>query len=154
LTRIPYPVGTDSGAIRPSHSTEGWEEVLLPEIERQQGRGEQVVFPGDAGFAKPEISASFRPLYPARRLQMDWRSRSGLHQSLLQTRERPVLGRTAGEACGVLLALLGGGASESTAVPSDAWTSGVARTHSCRSRILALARSYDHLHDLPKEMWA
>ncbi len=37
------------------HSAEGWEEVLLPEIERQQGRGKEVAFRGDAAFAKPEV---------------------------------------------------------------------------------------------------
>ena len=37
------------------HSAEEWEEVLLPEVERQQGMGKHVVFRGDAGFAKPEI---------------------------------------------------------------------------------------------------
>src|SRR5215471_508188 len=36
------------------HSAEEWEEVLLPEVERQRGLGKQVVFRGDAGFAKPE----------------------------------------------------------------------------------------------------
>ncbi len=37
------------------HSAEGWEEVLLPEIERQQKLGKEVVFRADAAFAKPEI---------------------------------------------------------------------------------------------------
>jgi len=37
------------------HSAEGWEEVLLPEIERQQGMGKVVAFQADAAFAKPEI---------------------------------------------------------------------------------------------------
>jgi len=37
------------------HSTEDWEEVLLPEIERQQKPGKEVVFRADAAFAKPEI---------------------------------------------------------------------------------------------------
>src|SRR5712664_1902804 len=37
------------------HSAEGWEEVLLPEIERQQRMGKEVVFRADAAFAKPEI---------------------------------------------------------------------------------------------------
>jgi hypothetical protein len=37
------------------HSAEDWEEVLLPEIERQQERGKEVVFRADAAFAKPEI---------------------------------------------------------------------------------------------------
>ena len=37
------------------HSAEGWEELLLPEIERQQAQGKQVAFRADAAFAKPEI---------------------------------------------------------------------------------------------------
>ncbi|MDH4208848.1 MAG: IS1380 family transposase, partial [Anaerolineae bacterium] len=37
------------------HSADGWEELLLPEIERQQKLGKQVVFRADAAFAKPEM---------------------------------------------------------------------------------------------------
>jgi len=37
------------------HSAEGWEGLLLPEIERQQKLGKEVVFRADAAFAKPEI---------------------------------------------------------------------------------------------------
>ena len=37
------------------HSAEGWEELLVPEIERQQQNGKEVAFRGDAAFAKPEI---------------------------------------------------------------------------------------------------
>jgi len=37
------------------HSAEGWEQVLLPEIEQQQKLGKEVVFRADAAFAKPEI---------------------------------------------------------------------------------------------------
>src|SRR5208282_496868 len=37
------------------HSAEDWDEVLLPEIERQQALGKEVVFRADAAFAKPEI---------------------------------------------------------------------------------------------------
>jgi len=37
------------------HSAEGWEELLLPETERQQKLGKEVVFRADAAFAKPEI---------------------------------------------------------------------------------------------------
>ena len=37
------------------HSADDWEEVLLPEIERQQKLGKEVVFRADAAFAKPEI---------------------------------------------------------------------------------------------------
>ena len=37
------------------HSADGWEEVLLPEIERQQQPGGEVAFRADAAFAQPEI---------------------------------------------------------------------------------------------------
>jgi len=37
------------------HSAEGWEELLLPEIERQQLLGKEVAFRGDAAFARPEV---------------------------------------------------------------------------------------------------
>ncbi|HVB86166.1 MAG TPA: IS1380 family transposase [Candidatus Dormibacteraeota bacterium] len=37
------------------HSAEDWEELLLPEIERQQVLRKEVVFRADAAFAKPEI---------------------------------------------------------------------------------------------------
>jgi len=37
------------------HSAEGWEELLLPEIERHQQNGKEVAFRADAAFAKREI---------------------------------------------------------------------------------------------------
>ncbi|MBZ5516886.1 MAG: IS1380 family transposase [Acidobacteriia bacterium] len=37
------------------HSAEDWEELLLPEIERQQKLGKEAVFRAGAAFAKPEI---------------------------------------------------------------------------------------------------
>jgi len=37
------------------HSAENWEEVLLPEIERQQKLGKEVVFQADAPIAKSEV---------------------------------------------------------------------------------------------------
>jgi hypothetical protein len=40
------------------HSAEGWQELLLPEIERQQQQGKEVVFRADAAFAKPELYAA------------------------------------------------------------------------------------------------
>jgi hypothetical protein len=44
-----------AGKLRPGnvHSAEDWEEVLLPEVERQQELGKEVVFRADAAFAKP-----------------------------------------------------------------------------------------------------
>src|ERR1700683_4664763 len=43
--------------LRPGHvhSADGWEELLLPEIDRQLAQGEEVGFRGDAAFAKPEL---------------------------------------------------------------------------------------------------
>ena len=41
------------------HSAEQWEDVLLPEIERQQKRGKDVVVRADAAFAKPELYEAF-----------------------------------------------------------------------------------------------
>jgi hypothetical protein len=40
------------------HSAEGWEELLLSEIDRQQAQGKEVAFSGDAAFAKPELYES------------------------------------------------------------------------------------------------
>src|SRR5713226_4610409 len=40
------------------HSAEGWEELLLSEIDRQQAQGKEVAFRGDAAFAKPELYES------------------------------------------------------------------------------------------------
>jgi len=37
------------------HSADDWEELLLPEIERQQKLGNEIAFRADAAFAKPEI---------------------------------------------------------------------------------------------------
>ena len=37
------------------HSADDWDEVLVPEIERQQAQGHRVAFRADAAFAKPEI---------------------------------------------------------------------------------------------------
>jgi len=49
--------GCLAAKLRPGnvHSAEDWEELLLPEIERQQKLGKEVVFRADAAFAKPEI---------------------------------------------------------------------------------------------------
>jgi Transposase DDE domain group 1 len=37
------------------HSADGWDELLLPELERLQAQGIEVAFRGDAAFAKPEV---------------------------------------------------------------------------------------------------
>jgi Transposase DDE domain group 1 len=52
-----YLLSPAAAKLRPGnvHSAEDWEEVLLPEIERQRELGKEVVFRADAAFAKPEI---------------------------------------------------------------------------------------------------
>ena len=42
------------------HSAEGWEELLLPEIEGQQELGREVGFRADAALAKPEVYEALR----------------------------------------------------------------------------------------------
>jgi hypothetical protein len=37
------------------HTADGWEELLLPEVDRQMAQGKEVAFRGDAAFAKPEL---------------------------------------------------------------------------------------------------
>jgi hypothetical protein len=42
------------------HSAEGWEELLLPEIDRQQAQGKEVAFRGDAAFEAASWNRSRR----------------------------------------------------------------------------------------------
>ena len=37
------------------HSADDWDDLLVPEIDRQQAAGKRVAFRADAAFAKPEI---------------------------------------------------------------------------------------------------
>jgi hypothetical protein len=37
------------------HSADGWREVLEPVVSRYGGKGTQLYFRGDAGFANPDI---------------------------------------------------------------------------------------------------
>ena len=48
-----------AATLRPGnvHSAEDWDDLLLPEIERQQRERKRVAFRADAAFAKPEIYA-------------------------------------------------------------------------------------------------
>ena len=46
-----------AATLRPGnvHSADDWDDLLVPEIERQQAGGKRVAFRADAAFAKPEI---------------------------------------------------------------------------------------------------
>jgi len=50
--------------LRPGHlhSAEDWDQVLLPELERQQKQGRDVVVRADAAFAKPDIYEALEKL--------------------------------------------------------------------------------------------
>jgi hypothetical protein len=70
------------------HSAEDWEEVLLPEIERKQELGKEVVFRADAAFAKPEIYEALekREVRYAIRLPAN----AGLERDIEELLTRPV----------------------------------------------------------------
>ena len=53
----------EGAMLRPGnvHSAECWREVLEPIVERYQKRGAQLVFRGDAAFAKPEVYEFLEP---------------------------------------------------------------------------------------------
>ena len=42
------------------HSADDWDELLLPEIERQQAECKQIAFRADAAFAKPESTKHWK----------------------------------------------------------------------------------------------
>ncbi len=46
-----------AATLRPGnvHSADDWDDLLVPEIDRQQAEGTRVAFRADAAFAKPEI---------------------------------------------------------------------------------------------------
>ena len=79
------------------HSAEDWEELLLPEIERQQKLGKEVVFRADAAFAKPEIYEALeeREVKYAIRIPAN----DSLQRDIEELLTRPV-GRTQQEAVG------------------------------------------------------
>src|ERR1035437_1913047 len=70
------------------HSADGWEELLLPEIKRQQALGKEVVFRADAAFAKPELYAALeeRDLKYAIRLPAN----DNLQRNITELLTRPV----------------------------------------------------------------
>ena len=70
------------------HSAEDWEELMLPEVERQQKLGKEVVFRADAAFAKPEINEALeeRGVKYAIRLPAN----AGLERDIEELLTRPV----------------------------------------------------------------
>jgi Transposase DDE domain group 1 len=70
------------------HSAEGWEELLLPEIERQQRMRKEIAFRADAAFAKPEIYEALekRGVKYAIRIPAN----ENLHRDIEELLKRPV----------------------------------------------------------------
>jgi hypothetical protein len=69
-------------------SAEGWEELLLSEIERQQAQGKEVVFRADAAFAKPELYEALEE----RRVKYAIRlpANDNLQRNIMELLKRPV----------------------------------------------------------------
>ena len=78
------------------HSAEQWDQVLLPEIERQQQEGKDVVVRVDAAFAKPELYEALekRGVRYAIRIPAN----DSLERAIAELLTRPV-GRTANSGC-------------------------------------------------------
>jgi hypothetical protein len=100
------------------HSAEGWQELLLPEIHRQQAQGKEVAFRGDAAFAKLEIYEA----HEARRVKYAIRlpANDNLERKIAQLLTRP-LGRPSLQAGGPLqkLSLPGSELDQGTAGSSE-----------------------------------
>src|SRR5665811_2265668 len=70
------------------HSADDWEELLLPEIERQQKQGEKVVFRADAAFAKPEVYEALEERGEQYAIRIP--SNDGLERDIAELLTRPV----------------------------------------------------------------
>ena len=70
------------------HSADGWEDMLLPKIERQQKASKEVGFHADAAFAKPEIYEALeeREVKYAIRIPAN----DSLHRDIAELLTRPV----------------------------------------------------------------
>jgi len=110
------------------HSAEGWEELLLPEIDRQQKQGKQAVKMTRLSwhrFGSNEVRLCLSVLaynlgnlwrHVVLRLRVGKWSLTGLQQRLVKT------GGAADQARPVLLVVAGGGSLDAAAVRGDAAT--------------------------------
>jgi len=73
------------------HSAEGWKQLLLPENERQERQGNEVVFRANAAFAKPELYEALeeREVKYAIRLPAN----DNLQRNIVELLTRPMVGR-------------------------------------------------------------
>ena len=73
------------------HSADEWQELLLPEIERQQKLGKELVFRADAAFAKPEIYEALEERGVRYAIRIP--SNDSLERDIAELLSRPVAGR-------------------------------------------------------------
>ena len=70
------------------HSAEDWEELLLPEMDRQRAQGKEVAFRSDAAFAKPEVYESVEERAAKYAIRLP--ANDNLERKLAQLLSRPV----------------------------------------------------------------
>src|SRR5438128_1617189 len=70
------------------HSAESWEEVLLPEIERQQEMGKEAAFRADATFARPDVYEALEARGVKYAIRMP--ANDGLERDIAELLPRPV----------------------------------------------------------------
>lgn len=79
--------------LRPGNvsSADDWEELLVPEIDRQQAEGQRVAFRADAAFARPEIYEALetRGVEYAIRIPANWNLELTIEDLLFRSPGRP-----------------------------------------------------------------
>ena len=70
------------------HSAEDWDQVLLPEIERQQKQDKDIVVRADAAFAKPELYEALEKRHVKYAIRIP--SNDTLEQAVAELLRRPV----------------------------------------------------------------
>jgi hypothetical protein len=75
--------------LRPGNvaSADGWEELLLPEIDRQQAQGREVVSRGDAAFARPEVYEAHEALQAKYAIRLP--ANANLERKITELLKRP-----------------------------------------------------------------
>jgi hypothetical protein len=69
-------------------SADGWDELLLPEIDRQQAQGKEVVSRGDAAFARPEVYEAHEARQAKYAIRLP--SNANLERKITELLKRPV----------------------------------------------------------------
>ena len=87
------------------HSADGWEQLLLPEIERQQKLGKEVWFRADAAFAKPDIYEALEERGAKYAIRIP--ANDCLMRDIAELLTRPVAVRLTNQSCGTRASFIG-----------------------------------------------